>query len=51
MATDTDPNSLLDWGSDAPAKKTTPLDEFIVFITDPAVNPAEDKNIKNVLVY
>lgn len=49
--TTTNPKDLIDWGYDAPANNTTPLDEFVVFITDPKVKPAEKGKIKNVLIY
>lgn len=45
------PKLMLPWGYDAPAKDTTPLHDFIKFITDPAMNPAEIGTTKTVLVY
>lgn len=51
MAAKVNPKLEMDWGYDPPAKDTTPLDTFVRFITDPAVKPAVDGQIKNVLVY
>ena len=45
------PKLLLPWGYDAPAKDTTPLNDFIKFVTDPIVNPGKDGETKNVLIY
>jgi hypothetical protein len=39
------------WGYDAPFKDTTPLNDFIKYITDPQVKPARAGEMKNVLVY
>jgi hypothetical protein len=43
--------ALLLWGYDAPAKDTTPLDQFIEFITNPTINPPKAGEMKNVLIY
>jgi len=51
-ATGNEKKDAMDWGHDAPRKDTTPLDEFIKYITDPTVKPAVlPGQLKNVLVY
>ncbi|KAH0292915.1 hypothetical protein KCU62_g1613, partial [Aureobasidium sp. EXF-3399] len=46
-----DPKLLLPWGYDAPGKDTTPLNDFIKFITDLDVNPGKDGETKSVLIH
>lgn len=41
----------LPWGYDAPSKKTTPLKDFITYITDGTIKPAEEGRTNSVLVY
>ncbi|KAH0292916.1 hypothetical protein KCU62_g1614, partial [Aureobasidium sp. EXF-3399] len=51
-ATGNEKKDAMDWGHDAPKKDTTPLDDFIKFITDPNVKPAIlPGQMKNVLIY
>lgn len=45
------PKLALPWGYDALAKNTTPLEDFIQYITDDTVKPAIMGKIKSVLIY